>query len=78
MMTEFDITLFHIVIWQYHIIICQMRGRYNSPPLPVDQRLCPSYEVNQIEDGIHFLVQFSKYKDNREVISIKFMTSCQL
>ncbi len=52
------------------------RVRYNRPPTPADQRLCPNCETNQVEDEYHFLTQCSKYADDREVMYRKIITLC--
>ena len=42
-------------------------GRYNKPPIPLSQRLCP-FCHHDIEDEVHFLVNCELYSDLRSIL----------
>jgi hypothetical protein len=42
------------------------KGRYASPKIPVENRLCTSCDLGEIEDEYHFMMKCKLYDDLRE------------
>ena len=50
------------------------RGRYFSPKLPRDERFCSTCSDNKIEDEKHFIIDCDFYNQERNALSLWFLT----
>ena len=41
------------------------RGRYTNPKTPVENRICPCCNTNNVEDELHFLTKCPAYSNQR-------------
>ena len=45
-----------------------VRGRYNNPITPINQRICTRYESNAIDGEIHILLHCNAMINEREIL----------
>ena len=50
------------------------RGRYFSPKLPRDERFCSTFSDNKIEDEKHCIIDCDFYNQERNALSLWFLT----
>ena len=73
----------NIEIAKYRIDLCRLRtsshqleietGRYTTPKLPADRRVCKQCTENVTEDEIHFLISCNKHENLRNKL---FSVAC--
>ena len=53
------------------------RGRYTTPPTPVEARTCSHCPDNQVENEMHFIMKCSKYMQQRETLFAEIARICE-
>ena len=47
------------------------RGRYCSPKIPVEDRICKLCDSNEVEDEFHFIMNCKMYIEHRDILMIE-------